>query len=203
MLDSEARNNNKKAPQTGLKTIRVPGVGDVTCRKNRNARRIIVHVSASKGIWVTLPCHRAFGDAEHVVRHNKEWIDQTLYRLKNQYTQAQPLRDKLAAVGTAKAKEFLTRRFRELAQQHGFCFNRVSVRNQRTRWGSCSSKKCISLNINLIVLPDDVRDYVMLHELVHTKVHNHSQVFYDELDKVIANRRYLTKKLQKISLHVL
>lgn len=204
MLDSlKERKKVKTTPVSGVKTIEVPGIGEVMCRKNRHARRIIVHVSAFKGVWVTLPCHRAFGDVEPVVKHNKAWIDQTLLKLKSQYAEAQPLREKLAQMGPVKAKEVLSSRLSFLARQHGFCVRRVSVRNQRTRWGSCNSKKCISLNVNLILLPEDVRDYVLLHELVHTKVHNHSRAFYDELDKVIVNRQELAKKLREMSLHVL
>ena len=187
----------------GTKIIPVAGVGEVLCRKHRGARRITIHVSASRGVWVTLPFHQSFRDAESVVKLNRQWIEQTYNKAKLDHEQNQPLRDKLAAIDTLQAKRALTLRLGELAQQHGFCFRGVSVRNQRTRWGSCSSKHCISLNIKLVLLPEELRDYVMLHELVHTRVHNHSPAFYAELDKVADNRRHLTNKLKQISLHEL
>ncbi|MDO8578070.1 MAG: M48 family metallopeptidase [Dehalococcoidales bacterium] len=173
------------------------------CRKHRGARRITVHVSASRGVWVTLPFYQSFRDAENVVKLNRQWIERTYKKAKHDHEQAQPLRDKLAAIDALQAKRSLTLRLGELAQRHGFCFRRVSIRNQRTRWGSCSSKQCISLNVKLMLLPEELRDYVMLHELVHTRVHNHSPAFYAELDKVAENRRHLTTRLKEISLHEL
>jgi predicted metal-dependent hydrolase len=195
----------KKNPRStpGIKTIPVPGIGEVLCRKHRGARRITLHVSASRGVWVTLPFHQSFRDAENVVKLNRQWIEQTYNKAKQAHEQAQPLRDKLASLDASQAKRVLTVRLDELAQQHGFSFRRVSIRNQRTRWGSCSSKHCISLNIKLMLLTEELRDYVMLHELVHTRVHNHSPTFYAELDKVAQNRRHLTARLKEISLHEL
>jgi predicted metal-dependent hydrolase len=183
--------------------IPVPGIGEVLCRKHRGARRITVHVSASRGVWVTLPFYESFREAEKVINLNRLWIERTYTKATQAYEQAQPLRDKLAAIDTLQAKRALALRLDELAKQHGFCFRRVSIRNQRTRWGSCSSKHCISLNIKLILLPEELRDYVMLHELVHTRVHNHSPAFYAELDKVAEHRRLHTTSLKKISLHEL
>jgi len=186
-----------------MKTIHVSGLGEVLCRKHRRARRVIVHVSAHKGIWVTLPFFQSYRDAENVVKLNRKWIDSTLSRVKLEHEEAKPLRDKFDEIGVDKARQILTFRLEELAQQYGFYFRRVSVREQRTRWGSCSSKQCISLNVKLALLPEELRDYVMLHELVHTRIHNHSPAFYAELDKITADRRNLASRLRKISLHVL
>jgi predicted metal-dependent hydrolase len=198
------RLTRKTSPSTaGIKTIPVPGIGEVLCRKHRGARRITLHVSASRGVWVTLPFHQSFRDAENVVKLNRQWIEQTYNKAKQAHEQAQPLRDKLAAIDTLQAKKELTLRLGELAHKNGFCFRRVSIRNQRTRWGSCSSKQCISLNIKLMLLPEELQDYVMLHELVHTRVHNHSPAFYAELDKLAQNRRHLTARLKEIRLHEL
>jgi predicted metal-dependent hydrolase len=65
-----------------------------------------------------------------------------------------------------------------LARQHTLTINRVTIRNQRSRWGSCSRLGAISLNWRLIQMPDSVRDYIILHELAHTKEHNHSPRFW-------------------------
>jgi predicted metal-dependent hydrolase len=75
-------------------------------------------------------------------------------------------------------------RLLELAAQHGFAVNRVSVRNQRSRWGSCSRTRTISLNWRLIQIPAAVRDYIMLHELAHLRQMNHSQRFWREVERL-------------------
>ena len=80
--------------------------------------------------------------------------------------------------------------------KHNFQYNRVSIRNQRTRWGSCSSKDNISLNMKLLHLPDQLIDYILLHELVHTRVKNHSQDFWNELETVVPNARTVDKQLR-------
>ena len=64
-------------------------------------------------------------------------------------------------------------------------------------WGSCSEKNNINLNINLVRLTEELMDYVILHELVHLKVKNHSKQFWAELDKYVGNAKELDKKLKK------
>lgn len=94
----------------------------------------------------------------------------------------------------AEAAAFLPRRVHELAEQFGFRYGRISLRSMKSRWGSCSSVNNISLNIHLMRLPAYLRDYVILHELVHTRVKNHGPAFWDMLDLFTGNR---AKKLQK------
>ena len=80
------------------------------------------------------------------------------------------------------AAEYLPQRLQELSAERGFKFNRASTRECRTRWGSCSSSGNISLSIYLMLLPEELIDYVILHELCHTKEMNHSSRFWQLLD---------------------
>jgi predicted metal-dependent hydrolase len=79
------------------------------------------------------------------------------------------------------AKTFLSQRTKELSEKHGLKFGRLFVRSQRTKWGNCSVKRNISLNWRLICAPERVIDYLILHELLHTKIMNHSQTFWIHL----------------------
>lgn len=97
------------------------------------------------------------------------------------------------------AKSFLPKRVDELAQQHGFSYNKVFVKNQKTRWGSCSGKKNINLNLNLLRLPRELIDFIILHELCHTREMNHSHKFYCELDKVCPNHRKLNSLIKSFN----
>ena len=83
------------------------------------------------------------------------------------------------------AKQYLSVRLVQLAEQHGFTFNRLFIREQKTRWGSCSSRGNISLNWKLIKAPIFVSDYVILHELVHTEIMNHSAVFWQRIEALM------------------
>ena len=75
----------------------------------------------------------------------------------------------------------------ELARQHGLTVQRVTVRNQKSRWGSCSRRATISLNWRLIQTPELVRDYIILHELMHLRQMNHSDRFWQEVAGVCPN----------------
>jgi hypothetical protein len=94
----------------------------------------------------------------------------------------------LPQISKAKARTALIGRLDELAELHDFRFNKVSIRNQKTKWGSCSARNNISLNMNLARLPAELTDYVILHELVHTRIKNHSKEFWGELDVYVGGR---------------
>ena len=87
------------------------------------------------------------------------------------------------------ARRFLVERTAALARKHKLAFGRVFVRSQRTRWGNCSAKGNISLNWRLVEAPEFVIDYVILHELVHTRVMNHSHRFWVHLAAVCRDHK--------------
>jgi len=89
----------------------------------------------------------------------------------------------------------LVDRLNYLALKHGFEYNRVFIRNQKTRWGSCSGKNNINLNVNLVRLPDELMDYTILHELVHTRVKNHGKRFWAQLERLLGDARKLDRAL--------
>ena len=98
-----------------------------------------------------------------------------------------------------EAKEYIPARVEILAQKFGFNYNKVFLKNVKTRWGSCSAKNNINLNIHLMRLPNRLIDYVILHELVHTVHKNHSKKFWDELERVLPNSKTLDKEVNKYS----
>lgn len=83
-----------------------------------------------------------------------------------------------------QAKVILPERLHELAALHGFQYTRVSINSARTRWGSCSGKKHINLSLYLMILPQKLSDYVLLHELCHTCEMNHGPRFWNLMDEV-------------------
>lgn len=103
-----------------------------------------------------------------------------------------------------EAKNLLPKRLKELAGRHGFSFNKVTIRNNRRNWGSCSSKNNISLNLQMMKLPDHLIDYILLHELVHTQIKDHSPKFWQKLDEVCDNKaKVLAKEVRKYSTYTL
>ena len=99
-----------------------------------------------------------------------------------------------------QAKSYLPGRLAELAAQHGFSYNQVRIKHNASNWGSCSAKKNINLNLNLMRLPAELQDYVMLHELCHLKYMNHGKEFHALLESVCPNHKALRAKLREYKL---
>jgi predicted metal-dependent hydrolase len=84
-----------------------------------------------------------------------------------------------------QARALITERVASLAQQHGFSYQKMHISSARTRWGSCSSLGTISFTWRLVMAPLEIVDYVVIHELVHTKIRNHSKDFYTRVGKIL------------------
>lgn len=95
-----------------------------------------------------------------------------------------------------EAKKILPFKVKSLALKFGFEFNKLTLKNIKSRWGSCSRSKNINLSIHLMRLPNHLIDYVILHELAHTVEHNHSERFWTLLDSVSGNAKMLDKELR-------
>jgi len=91
----------------------------------------------------------------------------------------------------------LPARAQELARSHGFVVKSITVRNQRTRWGSCSRRGALSLNWRLIQAPEYVRDYIILHELAHLRQMNHSRRFWAEVERLCPEYRTAERWLKE------
>jgi len=99
-----------------------------------------------------------------------------------------------------EAKRILPGRLAELAGRFGFQYNKVGIRNNKRNWGSCSGRNNISLNLQMMKLPDNLIDYILLHELVHTKIKNHGPLFWEKLDEFTGKKaRALAKEVRSYS----
>ena len=168
-----------------------PEVGTIKYIGNNRAKRIIVSIKPEH-VRVVIPKRQSFKNAQKFVESRLDWIKTNRQSMDLQLEK----KNKLPEIDRKVARKILCRRIGELAQLHNFVYNRVSIRKQKTRWGSCSSKNNINLNMNLLHLPSKLMDYVLLHELVHTRVKDHSKDFWDELNTVVPNARQIDKKLK-------
>jgi predicted metal-dependent hydrolase len=101
-----------------------------------------------------------------------------------------------------EAKKYLPAKVRTLSEKFKFDFNKLTLKNIKSRWGSCSRNNNINLSIHLMRLPEHLIDYVILHELVHTIHHNHSARFWALLDKVTSGAKILDKELNKYRISI-
>jgi predicted metal-dependent hydrolase len=176
--------------------VEIKGVGEILLERSSRARHINLSVRPFKGVRVAVPYGVSFDKAEEVTHSKAGWIKKHLDRMELIEQESIELK-KNKHINRKEARKFLINRLNELSGKHGFDYNKVFVRNQRTRWGSCSVKNNINLNVNLVCLPEELIDYTILHELVHIRIKNHKKEFWDELDKLVVNAKELDKKLNK------
>ena len=117
-------------------------------------------------------------------------------------TNQQLIRSKILVALRKEAKSYLPRRLSFLAEEHGFSFARSKITHSSSRWGSCSSSGTISLNIGMMNLPFELIDYVIIHELCHTRHMNHSTKFWDEVYKFDPQYKMHRNELKKYSPHI-
>jgi predicted metal-dependent hydrolase len=112
------------------------------------------------------------------------------------------IRNIILEIWRKEAKEYLPRRVKALAIDHNFNYQKLTIKNTKSRWGSCSFDNNINLSLHLMRISNELIDYVILHELVHTKVKNHSSKFWETLEKHCPNSKILDKELKKYSLRI-
>jgi predicted metal-dependent hydrolase len=147
---------------------------DVTFVRHRWARRYILRVLDNGTVRVTLPRWGSKKEALAFVERSEPWISKQLLKQASRPAVVMPDEAELRS----RASKELPGQLLALAAQHDITVSRVSIRNQRTRWGACSSTGAITLNWRLILVPDFVREYVMIHELMHRRELNHSKRFW-------------------------
>ncbi len=169
-------------------------VGPVAVAVSDRARHARISIRRDGAVKLILPKHVSLKQGREFLDSGREWIKRHLRQCRAE--QVEPGLDRFSA------GKLLIERLRQLAAAHGFACNRVVVKNQRTLWGSCSSRNNINLNVNLMRLPEELRDYVLVHELVHTRHKNHSPAFWQEVDAIVGDSKSLRRKLRKYKLEV-
>jgi predicted metal-dependent hydrolase len=183
----------------GSKTVEIGSVGFIKMERSRRAKHISVSVRPFKGVRVAVPLGVTFARAELFARSKAGWIKKHVDKM-NQVERAAKALAGTPPLDRQAVRRSLVDRLNYLAVKYGFQYNRVFIKNQKTRWGSCSGKNNINLNLNLVRLPDELIDYTILHELVHTRIKNHGQQFWAQLDRLLGDARKLDRALNEYNL---
>jgi len=193
---------NDKSSMADKKTVEINGLGLVSLERSRRAKHINIRVSPFRSIRVAVPYASSFKEAEEFILSKKAWVKRHLEKIEQYERKYNENINKADYIDKAKTKTVLINRLKYLARKYGFTYNRVFIRNQKTRWGSCSSKNNISLNMKLVRLPDDLIDYVILHELTHTIRRNHSKAFWKELDTLVGSGKQISSRLRSYGMQL-
>jgi hypothetical protein len=187
---------DKRYLMSGSERFVIDGVGEVLVEHSKRAQRLRITVRPS-GVRVAVPVGVALSRGRSFALANKEWIRGHLHQMDTiARAHAESAKGIEAITNRKKAREKILNRLDELSERHGLPYRSVMVRNQKTRWGSCSERKTISLNIKLARLPDELMDYVIIHELLHTRIRGHTKEFWRALDALVGDARRLRKELK-------
>lgn len=185
-----------------MKQFKIPLSKEISCvvSKNALAKRMIVKVDARGKVRATVPWWISKRRAVSFVNENKEWILERFEELRGQSAES------LLHLGgredyeqfKEQARRFVLERLSYFNEFYNFAFERVAIRDQRTRWGSCSNKNNLNFNYRIVHLPKEHADYLIVHELCHLKHLNHSRDFWNLVAETIPDYRRISKELRRM-----
>ena len=174
------KDNQKDKCLMATTKLAISNLESITFTQSQRAKYQRITIRPDKTITVTIPRSGNIDEAKRFLKSKISWIQKQLQKIEQQ-TQRIDIPD--LDIDIEKAQMNLFDRLDCFSKKHNLPYNRAGFRCQKTRWGSCSGKNNISLNVNIAFLSEELQNYVILHELVHTKVKNHSRKFWAELDK--------------------
>lgn len=169
----------------------------------RSKRRSIgLQVKESGEVIARIPQKVPESVVKEFLEEHRSWIIEKVTMMEKRENQADttgatPVHD-LSDAEIQAIKEKIVERVRYYGQIMDVTWGRITIRNQKTRWGSCSSKGNLNFNYQLYYLPDELLDYVVVHELAHRRHMNHSKEFWSEVEKYFPNYKECRKRLQEI-----
>ena len=184
-----------------MKKIIIKKIGTVFLKKSSKAKNLCMSSCGENTFKIALPCWISFKKAENLILKNFRWIEKFSDKIKKEKEEFNKI---VAGIGkNNKTHQYIKQRVEELAKSYGYSYKTLSIKIYRTQWGSCTFCNEIKINGKIIYLPDLLIDYVILHELVHTRIKGHKKDFWQEMDKIFGNTKKIDKELKKFRLEFL
>ena len=170
---------------------------DISYEIIRSSRKSLsLQITPAGDVIVRCPRRYPARETERFVESKRPWIEGHLAKIESRETLPALTQTQLRELADRAAK-ILPERVRYFAPLAGVDFGRITIRSQRTRWGSCSGKGNLNFNCLLLLCPEAVRDYVVVHELCHRKELNHSPKFWAEVEKLCPDYKTHRKWLKE------
>jgi len=176
------------------------GKGKITysVKKSEKAKRMRLAVYCDGSVVITSPMGIRMSVVEKFFEDKKQWVLKKLEYFKEsdvalvrKYSQADYVKYK------DEAMEFVVDRVAYFNSDGKFKFNNIFIKNQKTRWGSCSRKGNLNFNYKILFLPKEIQDYIIVHEMCHLKEFNHSKKFWNLVESVMPEYLEIKKELRK------
>ena len=178
-----------------------------------NRKTLAIQINPDLSVTVRAPIYASQRDIERILKEKEGWIQKHIEKIREQEAKRKETqgeygehdgsieheylsREEIQKLAE-KALDYIPKRVSYFAKQIGVTYGKITIRNQKTRWESCSSKGNLNFNCLLMLTPPEVIDYVVVHELCHRKEMNHSKVFWAEVEKVLPNYKEQVKWLKE------
>ena len=155
-----------------------------------------IRVTGDGEVIVRAPARMPEAEIRRILESKRNWIERTLEKIRSR-EQAPKLSGEEIKALENRARAEIPPRAAEWARRIGVTYGRITIRCQKTRWGSCSSRGNLNFNCLLMLCPEAVLDYVIVHELCHRKELNHSTRFRAEVERILPDYREQVKWLKK------
>ena len=168
--------------------------------KRSRRKTVSVQIEPDLSVLIRAPFHMPDREIEKFLRDSDDWIrkhrDEARKKLLAKETSPKLSKDEIRKLAEEAAKD-IPERVKRFAPIVGVDYGRITIRNQKSRWGSCSSRKNLNFNCLLMLAPPEQRDYVVVHELCHLKEMNHSKRFWKEVERVLPDYKKSVKWLRE------
>lgn len=164
-------------------------IGEYNVEVRRTKRKsAAIKITADMQIVVFVPLYVSDNEIERMVISKSKWIDEHMLKVQSTIDE----RSKLEKITFEQLKEledqaveYIPKRVKYYAEKENFVYNKITIKNLVSRWGSCSTKGNLNFNCLLMLTPDYVIDYIVVHELCHLREMNHSEKFWAEVEKIM------------------
>lgn len=158
-----------------------------------------LQVTREGKVVVRAPLRYPASRIETFVQQHEDWLQKKLLEQKNHRNALPVPAQEEEYAYREQARRVLTEKTARYAKQMGVTYGRISIRGQKTRWGSCSAKGNLNYNWKLMLCPEEVQDYVVVHELAHRREMNHSKAFYRIVEEILPDYRACMRWLREHS----
>ena len=178
----------------------IPDFDNIPINIIRSQRKSVSIEITKEGILIRAPRWMSHRKINALLWEKQDWIRKHWEKMQKRakvLEELQPYSEEEIKELVKKARVVIVEKVQKYAPIVGVDYGRIAIRNQRTRWGSCSGKGNLNFNCMLMKMPDEVIDYVVVHELCHRKHMNHSAEFYAEVERVLPEYRKYRKWLKE------